>query len=243
MNCPQCGQVLPDTSKFCSNCGTKLTPLSQTTQSAEGASTLPATGISSMPAALEENRDRANLLVNEYTPLNRFQADAEQNWLERLVGAIPGYKGYLEKEIRRDVDKLHREHLAAMLNQLKAPLNGVIRELSDNRRLFEVGPIERVLQRLDKIENRIRYASYGYSGFFDVVKIREAQLDQLYHFDVALLEYVERIKIQVQQLVAKVSDANALKATAQELSRTLDELDRKFNERFQAIENPNWIPS
>jgi DNA helicase HerA-like ATPase len=173
---------------------------------------------------------------------NQQQAEVGRNFLERIATKIPGYKGYLEKESRRDVDKLHREHLATLLFQLKAPLHNVIRELTDNRRLFEVGPIEKALQKLDKVENRIKYASYGYAGFFDAVKIREDQLDQLYHFDLALVEDVERVKAHVQKLIAQASDSKTLKTAAQELVTAIDDLDAKFNQRYQAIENPGWSP-
>lgn len=173
---------------------------------------------------------------------NQHQAAGERNFLERIASKIPGYRGYVEKESRRDVDKLHREHLAVLLSQLKPQLNNVIRELSDNRRLFEVGPIEKALQKLDKVENRIRYASYGYAGFFDAVKIQEDQLDQLYHFDLALVEDVENVKMHVQKLLSQFADARALKTAAQELIAAIDDLDAKFNQRYQAIENPGWSP-
>ena len=50
-----------------------------------------------------------------------------RNWLERLGDKIPGYSGYVDRERRRDIDKLHREHLADRLGSLKAPLTEVIR--------------------------------------------------------------------------------------------------------------------
>lgn len=37
---------------------------------------------------------------------------ASRNALERVMGVIPGYHGYKEKEIRREADKLLRIHLA-----------------------------------------------------------------------------------------------------------------------------------
>src|SRR6185436_9140975 len=126
------------------------------------------------------------------------------------------------------------------LFQLKQPISNVVRELSDNRRLFETGPLEKCLQKLDKVENRIRYASYGYSGFFDVVKIKEAQLDQLYQFDIALVEEVDKIKANVQHMVSQSGDAKTLKSAAQALEHSIDDLDTKFSQRYQAIENPGW---
>ena len=32
----------------------------------------------------------------------------DRSWLEKIVGKIPGYKGYKEKEMRRESDKLLR---------------------------------------------------------------------------------------------------------------------------------------
>ena len=46
-----------------------------------------------------------------------------QNVLERLMNALPGFKGYREKELRRDADRILRDHLAARLDLLKKPLN------------------------------------------------------------------------------------------------------------------------
>ena len=42
-----------------------------------------------------------------------------QNVLERLMNALPGFKGYREKELRRDADRILRDHLAARLDLLK----------------------------------------------------------------------------------------------------------------------------
>ena len=51
----------------------------------------------------------------------------QRNWLERLGDKIPGYCGYVAKARRRDVDKLHREHLAERLRAAKQPLTDLMR--------------------------------------------------------------------------------------------------------------------
>ncbi|MBI4851733.1 MAG: zinc ribbon domain-containing protein [Acidobacteria bacterium] len=254
MNCPQCNESLPDGTKFCINCGLRLNITSSMPTHPTPIQGIPQTSVAPLamvPSPQQPPQVQQNLPIGQaLSPLpggiipayNQYQAEGERNFLEKIATKIPGYKGYLEKESRRDVDKLHREHLATLLFQLKAPLHTVIRELTDNRRLFEIGPIEKAIQKLDKVENRIRYASYGYAGFFDAVKIREDQLDQLYHFDLALVEDVEKIKFYVQKLMSQLSDAKALKTAAQELMVSIDDLDAKFNQRYQAIENPGWSP-
>jgi hypothetical protein len=161
----------------------------------------------------------------------------QRNWLERLGEKIPGYGGYVSKERRRDADKLHREHLADRLRAAKQPLSDLMRELSASGRLFEVGPLDRVLKKLDRVENRVRFASYGYAGFFDAVKIQEAQLDAIYRFDLALVERVEQVERLARELAQKSSTPEGLKAAAAELEASADGLDHAFDERYRAIEN------
>src|ERR687894_1614170 len=153
----------------------------------------------------------------------------QRNWLERLGDKIPGYSGYVEKERRRDVDKLHREHLAERLRATKQPISDLVRELSNSGRLFEVGPVDRVLKKIDQIENRVRFASYGYAGFFDVVKIQEAQLDAIYRFDLALVEKVEELERQARSLAERGATAKGLKDAAAEVERAADDLNRTFD--------------
>jgi hypothetical protein len=85
---------------------------------------------------------------------------------------------------------------------------------------------------LDRLANRIRHADYGSSGFFDAVKIGEAELDRLYAFDLALSESVEYLALQVEQLPETADE--------QMLSRLLDATgaaDRKFDERATVFED------
>lgn len=158
-----------------------------------------------------------------------------RNWIERLSSKIPGYSGYVDRERRRDIDKLHREHLADRLRGLKTPLTDVMRELTNTGRLFEVGPVDAAIKKLDHLENRVRFASYGYAGFFDVVKIEEAQLDSIYKFDLALVEHVDKIEAKLSELKTKAATSDGLKGACGELTAEIDQAGRVFDERYKAI--------
>jgi hypothetical protein len=160
---------------------------------------------------------------------------AGRNWIERLSSKIPGYSGYVDRERRRDIDKLHREHLANRLRRLKAPLTDLMRELTNNSRLFEVGSVDSTIKKLDHLENRIRFASYGYAGFFDVVKIEQPQLDAIYRFDLGLVELADQIEANIAALKAKAATPDGLKAGCAELGDTIDRIERAFDERYKAI--------
>jgi hypothetical protein len=41
---------------------------------------------------------------------------------------------------------------------------------------------------MDRITEKVNHASYGYSGFFDIVKIKEENLDSMIAFDNQLLD-------------------------------------------------------
>ena len=160
-----------------------------------------------------------------------------RNWIERLSSKIPGYSGYVDRERRRDIDKLHREHLANRLRSLKEPLSNVMRELTNAGRLFEVGPVDSAIKKLDHLENRVRFASYGYAGFFDVVKIEQAQLDSIYRFDLALVEHVDKIEAELSELKTQAATAEGLKTACAEATAEIDKAGRVFDERYKAINN------
>jgi hypothetical protein len=158
-----------------------------------------------------------------------------RNWIERLSSKIPGYSGYVDRERRRDIDKLHREHLADRLRALKPGLTDLVRELTGGGRLFEVTPVDTAIKKLDHLENRVRFASYGYAGFFDVVKIEQQQLDSIYKFDMALVEHADKIDAAISRLKAQAGTPDGLKAACAEVVSEIDQTHRIFDERYNAI--------
>lgn len=159
----------------------------------------------------------------------------QKNWLQRLAEKIPGIAGYQAKENRRDTDKLYRENLADRLRRVKDNLSAVMRDLTDGGRLLEIAPVERLSKKVDTIENRIRFATYGYTGFFDVVQVKEQQLDAIYQFDLRLVEKVEAIETQAAALRGSTGTPTELKAAVATLEQAIDDLNVTFDSRQQAI--------
>jgi len=159
----------------------------------------------------------------------------EKSWLQRLAEKIPGIAGYQAKETRREVDKLYREHLADRLRRVKDPIAAVVRDLTDGGRLFEVTPLERISKKVDTLENRVRFATYGYTGFFDTVQIKEQQLDAIYQFDLRLVEKVEGVEAAATALGPGSATPTELKSAAAALETAVDELGSTFDTRQQSI--------
>jgi len=104
-----------------------------------------------------------------------------------LLDRIPGYRGYRDKEGRRDADRLVRESVSSAYDRLAARVETVGRTLADQRRIAEVGQTTDLTDRIRHLADRIRTASYGYSPLFSDRTIDEAALDQLRRFDDGLM--------------------------------------------------------
>ncbi len=130
------------------------------------------------------------------------QAKAQRNWLERLGAKIPGFGGFLDRELRRDVDKRQREYLAGEVGRIKEILRSKARAYSDAGQMAALESIERIEKKLDGLGQTIRFADYGASGLFDVEKIREDQLDRLYEFDVQWVEGLSQLRTEIEGLPA-----------------------------------------
>jgi hypothetical protein len=155
------------------------------------------------------------------------KARAAQNILERIAHKIPGFKGYRERELRRDADKLQREHLASRLEQNKAALNDVAAAATRGGGLDLINDVETARKRLDKVIARVRYADRGYSGFFDAIKVDEEMLGRVYQFDLDLLGNVDAI----QAAAGEAARAADVKAGLAALTGRIDALDARLADR------------
>jgi hypothetical protein len=156
------------------------------------------------------------------------------NKLESLVKDLPGYKGYKEKEVRREADKLLRVKVARAWEEQRQRLNSVQVKLTNAGRLDVLVPLDRVLMRLQLLIDRVKTASYGYAGLFDAVKVREVELEALYNFDTALLESTDKIKAQIDAIAATKKDDEVIEA-ANMLLAVLEEINATFSKRQDVI--------
>jgi hypothetical protein len=155
------------------------------------------------------------------------KARAAQNLLERIANKIPGFKGYRDRELRRDADRLQREHLASLLDKTKRTLDDAANAATRSGALDLINDVETARKRLDKVVARVRYAERGYSGFFDPVKIDETTLERVYQFDLGLLDGVEEIQLAAQQ----AATASDVKIGLREMTARIDALDARLNDR------------
>ncbi len=171
--------------------------------------------------------------------MDAYQHVANQGgFLGKLTKYIPGFGGYLEREQRRESDKIQRDYLAGELNEARTKMSGINKELAAAMNFDLIGIMDNNITKVERLTERIRYADRGYAGFFDAVKVNEKELAKIYEFDVSLLENIQAIKEWVEVIETGVEDeedTGELKKKIKKLNKELSEFDNKLNERERVI--------
>jgi hypothetical protein len=160
--------------------------------------------------------------------MSRYDAS---NIFEKIGSFIPGYRGYAQKERRRDTDKLLRLEIAKHIDLMKEILNDVIRQQADRKEMNIIKDLDRLKRNLDITANQIRHASCGESGLFDVVQVYTSDLDKLYQFDLGIKDDAE----QLAQMIKKMLDTENIKQDCEEIVTILSALSEKVTNRDKVI--------
>lgn len=158
----------------------------------------------------------------------------EQDVFGKLLGKLPGFNGYFDREQRRSADKLLRETIAARYEELWRRISALQRELISQGGLMYVDDLEGAAIKLRQFIDRVRNASYGYAGFFDAIKIRSEELESLYQYDLWLLSLVDEISRAIDHVEASLG-TDGLPAAIRHLTRLSQESIEAFEKRSQVI--------
>jgi hypothetical protein len=153
------------------------------------------------------------------------------------MGYIPGYRGYKEKELRRESDRLVRTDA---VNRLKAAKTAVRRTFANPAVVQKLTSedsyrFDALTSRLDRVTQRIDRAVAGYQGMFDAVKVKEDKLDTVIQHDLSLIQEADAIKTDCDN-VAKMQPGNADWGTAVDsLISKVEDLDALIDQRTEIL--------
>jgi hypothetical protein len=153
---------------------------------------------------------------------------------EKLVNKIPGYGGYREKEMRREADKLLRDHIYRTLIEQRRRIEDIQSSLGLEH-IEDVQKIGTPRRRLQTLADTVHTAAYGYAGLFDAVRVKEEELDALYGFDNGLLEESEAVARYVDSLQAAVDNGEGLSGAIRDLTETITRLQDLYNRRRDVL--------
>ena len=165
------------------------------------------------------------------------QSKSQMRLSERIAAALPGFRGYKEKELRRESDKLVRNNLTLKLTKDKDSVKSISQKIADKRYMDVLTDVDRLNAKMDRITEKVNHASYGYAGFYDIVKIKEENLDRMITFDNQLLDEVNALTASIEDLKAQLLSNNFanLKDKIQTIADKFELLEDTFDKREQVI--------
>jgi hypothetical protein len=158
--------------------------------------------------------------------------DESKNWFERLTEHVPGYKGYKQKELKREADKIERLYIAERLDACQERLDDVKLDLVNRGNLDMLGIIDVTIRKLRKVRDHVQFADYGYAGLFDTTKVGAQKLEELQAFDKQLETEAGAIDELARALSA---DSPSLRTDIGLLEERIEAFDARFAEREQLI--------
>jgi hypothetical protein len=160
---------------------------------------------------------------------------------ERIAAAIPGFRGYKEKELRRESDRLIRNHLYLKLSTAKSDLKTIFQKVSDRRYFDVMTDMDRLTAKMDRVVEKVNHASYGYTGLFDAIKVKEDALDRMIAFDSQLIEGVNVVSSEITALKTELASGETknLKTRIQAITEKLESFEGTFDSRDEVIKGVN----
>jgi hypothetical protein len=163
---------------------------------------------------------------------NRITDD--QDVIRKLLSKIPGFSGYIERENRRASDKLLRDGVADRFEQQWQRVSALQTELISSGGIEYIDDLERAAIKIRQFVDRIRHASYGYSPFFDAVKVGEDELAKVYEYDLSLLNSVDELGQAVDNVETSIG-SDGLPASIRHLVSIAQQSVDAFNLRAEVL--------
>ena len=164
------------------------------------------------------------------------QVTGEQDFFKKILGKIPGFSGYVDRQNRRSADKLLRDTIADHFESLWQRISSVQRELLSAGGIENINDVEAAALKIRQFIDRIRSAAYGYAGFFDAVKIDSKELAAIYQFDLQLLTLEDEVSRAIDNLASSLGTEGQLAAICHLVSMSQQCID-VFEKRKEAVLN------
>jgi hypothetical protein len=153
---------------------------------------------------------------------------------KKILNKVPGFNGYIERQKRRDSDKLIREYLFDQFRELEARVSRTQRDFISQGEIQYVDDLEATAIKLRTFADRIKTASRGYSGLFDAVNVNEEELAQIYEYDASMLDLVDEVNHAIDNVESSVG-TDGLPAALRHLETKAEETVQAFNDRENVI--------
>lgn len=153
---------------------------------------------------------------------------------KKLASKIPGFKGYVERQNRRDSDKLIRDTLFRRFRELEGRVSDLQVEFINQGEIEQTDDLEKAALRLRTFADKVRTAPRGYAGLFDAIKVNEPELAKLYEFDASLLDKADEVARAIENIQESVG-TEGLPAAIRNLQTLTKECVKIYEHRQEVV--------
>jgi hypothetical protein len=160
---------------------------------------------------------------------------SQQDPFKRLAAIIPGFGGYIERQNRRDADKLLRETAARRFDEQWQRASQIQVDMVSQGMIQYVDDMEKAALKLRTFIDKLTNAPRGYSGMFDAVKINEKELEAIYQYDAAFFDLAEQVGRALDNVEASLGDEAALPAAIRHVTSLARTAVETYNRRMEVV--------
>lgn len=160
---------------------------------------------------------------------------SQQDAFDKLGSYIPGFKGYVERQTRRDADKLLRDTVARRFEEHWRRASQLQSDMVSSGMIEFVDDMEKASIQLRTFIDKITTAPRGYAGLFDAIKINEPELRALYQFDYAFFDLSDQVGRALDNVEASLGDAAGLPAAIRNVISLARLAVETYNRRTEAF--------
>jgi len=153
---------------------------------------------------------------------------------KKILSKVPGFKGYEERQARRDSDKILRDTIYSRFRELEGRVSALQSEFINAGDIKYVDDLESAAIKLRTFADRVRTAPRGYSSLFEAVKINEAELTKLYEYDANLLAMTESVGGAIDNVQSSVG-TDGLPAAIRNLEAVSRQCVEAFDRREEVV--------
>jgi len=158
----------------------------------------------------------------------------DMDFFKKIASKIPGFKGYVQRQNRRDSDKLIRDTIYRRFRELEGRVSDLQVEFINQGEIQYTDDLEKAALRLRTFADRVRTAPRGYSSLFEAVKINEEELEKIYEFDVTLLEKGDEVGRAIDHIQSSVG-TDGLPAAIRNLQTVSKECVKAYEKRQEIV--------
>lgn len=164
------------------------------------------------------------------------KVDDERTLTQKIMKLIPGWRGYRIKEERRNADRILRDQIVNRLRESTDKIQDIRSAVVENDIEEAYRMVDSVMSRTEKLISQIEHADYGYRPFFDAIKIKEDDLENMLRYDSWFVENVQTFDQRCDDVLTLIEDdADEAIGHIKDLRKMVSKMNLQWKEREQVI--------